>query len=252
MGYFPGIFDFDHPGLMLDLRKETFMKARDVMVSPVVIVRDSDTVRDVAKLLIEKHVSAVPVVDISGHIVGIVSEADLIHRAETGTERPASWWLSLISGERALAEEYSKSHAKGVRDVMTKKVQTAHPDTPLHEIADMLEEARIKRVPIVNQAGELVGIVSRANIVQAFASARPRLEMSAPDALIRERLIAELKKYSWSHLHKLNVTVTNGVVDLWGIAESDPERQAIRVAAESVPGVMAVNDHLVQEPIYLY
>jgi CBS domain-containing protein len=228
------------------------MKARDVMASPVVTAGESDTIRDVAKLMIEKHISAVPVVDATGKIVGIVSEADLIHRSESGTERPASWWLSIISGERALAEEYTKSHARKVRDVMTKSVQTAHPDTPLHEIADMLEERHIKRVPIVNQAGDLVGIISRANIVQALASARPQLEISPPDALIRARLIAELKKHSWSHLHKLNVMVTNGVVDLWGIAESDPERQAIRVAAESVPGVVGVNDHLVREPTYLY
>ena len=228
------------------------MRARDVMVSPVVTVHDSDTVREAAKVLIDKHVSAVPVVDHSGNMVGIVSEADLIHRAEIGMDRPASWWLSLISGERALAEEYSKSHAKSVRDVMTRTVRTAHPDTPLHEIADLLEETRIRRVPIVNQAGDLVGIVSRANIVQALASARPTLEISAPDALVRERLIAELKKHSWSHLHKLNVTVTNGVVDIWGIAESDPERQAIRVAAESIPGVLGVNDHLIKQPTYLY
>ena len=228
------------------------MKARDVMVSPVITVGENASVRDAARLLIEKRISAVPVVDYDGKLIGIVSEADFMHRPETGTDRPASWWLSLISGERALAEEYAKSHAKTVRDVMTKTVQTAHPDTPLHEIADMLEEKHIKRVPIVNQAGDLVGIITRANIVQAFASARPQLEIGAPDALLRERLIAELKKHSWSHLHKLNVTVTNGVVDLWGIAESDAERQAIRVAAESIAGVLGVNDHLIREPSYFY
>lgn len=228
------------------------MKARDVMVSPVITVGENTSVRDAARLLIEKRISAVPVVDHDGKLVGIVSEADFMHRPETGTDRPASWWLSLISGERALAEEYAKSHAKTVRDVMTKTVQTARPDTPLHEIADMLAEKHIKRVPIVNQAGDLVGIITRANIVQTFASARPQLEIGAPDALLRERLIAELKKHSWSHLHKLNVTVTNGVVDLWGIAESDAERQAIRVAAESIAGVLGVNDHLIREPSYLY
>ena len=135
---------------------------------------------------------------------------------------------------------------------MTRHVQTALPDTPLNEIADILEERHVKRVPIVNEGGDLVGIVSRANIIQAVAGARPRLEISAPDKLIRERLITELKKHSWSHIHKLNVTVTNGVVDLWGIAESDPEHAAIRVAAESIPGVTAVNDHLIREPAFIY
>ena len=223
------------------------MKARDVMVSPVITVGENDTVRDVAKRLAAKHISGAPVVDHTGKIVGIVSEADLLHRTEAGTERPASWWLSVISGERALAEEYVKSHAKMVKDVMTKDVHTANPDTPLNEVADLLEEHHIKRVPIVGAGGDLVGIVSRANIIQALASARPALEISASDAMIRDRLISELKKHSWSHLYKLNVTVTNGVVDLWGVAESEAERQAIRVAAEATPGVTAVNDHLMRE-----
>jgi CBS domain-containing protein len=229
------------------------MKARDVMVSPVITVGENNTVRDVVKLLTTHHISAVPVVDHAGKLVGIVSEADLMHRKEAGTERPSSWWLAMISGDRALATEYVQSHAMKVADVMTREVQTAHPDTPLCEIADVLEEKHVKRVPIVNDAGDLVGIVSRANVIQAVASARPRLEMTIPDAMIRENLIAELKKQSWSHVHKLNVTVTNGVVDLWGFTQSENERQAIRVAAESIPGVAAVNDHLMLwEPIFVY
>jgi CBS domain-containing protein len=228
------------------------MKARDVMVSPVITVSESSTVRDLAKILLANRISAVPVVDSVGKVVGIVSEADLMHRAEAGTERPASWWLSLISGDRAVATEYVQSHAAKVKDVMTANVQTAQPDTPLVEIADMFEEKHIKRVPIVNPAGELVGIVSRANIIQAIASARPKLEISLPDTKIREKLITDLKKHSWTHIHKLNVTVTNGVVDLWGFVQSEKERQAIRVTAEAIPGVVAVNDHLMQEPAFLY
>lgn len=228
------------------------MQARDVMVSPVITVTEIDTVRDVAKLLIAERISAVPVLDQAGKIVGIVSEADLIHRIEAGTERPTSWWLSLISGESAIASEYVMAHARKVKDVMTTDVQTAHPDTPLVEIADMFEEKHIKRVPIVNDVGELVGIVSRANIIQAVASTRPKFEVALPDTLIREQLVTELKKQSWSHVHKLNPTVTNGIVDLWGFTQSEKERQAIRVAAESIPGVVAVNDHLLQEPVFIY
>ena len=228
------------------------MKAQDVMVSPVITVSEDSTIRDLAKLLLANRISAVPVLDSGGKLIGIVSEADLLHRTETGTERPSSWWLSLISGERALAAEYIQSHALKVKDVMATDIQTAHPDTPLVEIADMFEEKHIKRVPIVDNAGELVGIVSRANIVQAVESARPKLEISLPDTMIREKLITELKKQSWSHVHKLNVTVTNGIVDLWGFAQSEKERQAIRVAAESIPGVVTVNDHLMREPAFIY
>jgi len=228
------------------------MKARDVMVSPVITAHENDTVREVAQLLIEKHISAVPVVDEAGKLVGIVSEADLLHRTEAGTERPVSWWLSLISGERAIASEYIQSHAVKLKDLMTRDVQTARANTPLYEIADVLEEKHIKRVPVVNDDGALIGIVSRANIIQAVASAEPRLEISEPDAMIREKLILELKKQTWSHVHKLNVTVSKGVVDLWGFAQSVTERQAIRVAAESIAGVTAVNDHLMLEPAFTY
>ena len=134
---------------------------------------------------------------------------------------------------------------------MTKDVQTAGPDTPLYEIADLLEEHHIKRVPIVNDLVDIVGIVSRANIIQAVASARPQARDRRAGCNNQERLIAELKKQSWSHVHKLNATVANGVVDLWGFAQSEAERRAIRVAAEAIPGVIAVNDHLTREPLSL-
>ena len=224
------------------------MKARDVMVSPVITIGANDTVLDAAKLLVAKDISAVPVVDHAGKLIGIISEADLMHRQEVGTGRPASWWLSLISGDEALASEYVQSHAIKVKDAMTREVQTAHPDTPLCEIADILEEKHIKRVPIVDDKGDLVGVVSRANIIQAFSAISRKHEISAPDATIRESLVAELKKQPWAHVHKLNVTVVNGVVELWGLAQSERERQGIRVAAEGIPGVIAVHDHLLLEP----
>lgn len=228
------------------------MKARDVMVSPVITVGENETVRDVAKLLIAKRISAVPVVDGAGKLVGIVTEADLLHRAEAGTERPISWWLSLVSGDRALADDYVKSHAMKVKDVMTRDVKTAGPDTPLYEIADLFEEQHIKRVPIVSKGGDLAGIVSRANIIQAVASARPTLEVSLSDATIRKKLLEELKKQPWSHVHRLNVTVTAGVVNLWGFVETEKERQAIIVAAETISGVTGVNDHLMRKPAFIY
>ncbi len=228
------------------------MKAKDVMVSPVITVGENETGAGVAKLLLAKHISAVPVVDRDGKLVGIVTEADLMHRVEAGTERPRSWWLTMLCGERAAAEDYIKSHATHVKDIMTREVMTALPDAPLHDIAGMFEESHIKRVPIVSEGGDLVGIVTRANIIQAIASARPRLEISVPDATIRTRLLDELKKQHWAHVHKLNVTVTDGVVDLWGFAESDTARHAIKVAAENQTGVASVNDHLLLEPVFAY
>ena len=129
------------------------MKARDVIVSPVIAVGENETVRDVARLLIAKRISAVPVVDGGGTLVGIVTEADLMHRAEAGTEHSYSWWLSLFLGDRAIAADYVKSHALKVKDIMTREVRTADPETPLYEIADLFEENHIKRVPIVSEGG---------------------------------------------------------------------------------------------------
>lgn len=228
------------------------MQARDVMVSPVITVSRSATVREVASILLEKRISAVPVVDNIGKVVGIVTESDLMHRTEAGTERPYSWWVHFLAGDATIAAEYVKSHAVKVEDVMTSDVITAAPETPLHEIATLLEERQIKRVPIVDKVGNLVGIVSRANLLQVVASARPKLEMTLPDSTIRQKLLNDLKKQSWAHTHNLGVTVTNGVVDLWGYAQSDEERKAIRVAAEAIPGVTSVKDHLAHSPPLAY
>ena len=220
------------------------MKARDLMVSPVVTVKPDTTVRDVAKLFVERQISAVPVVDEQGKIVGIVTEGDLIHRAEIGTERKRSWWMLLLAEDNALAADYIKAHARTVADVMTRNVVTAAPDTPLNEIATLLEKHRIKRIPIVRD-GELVGIVSRANLVQAIASSGSKIDMPLSDAAIRDKLLAHLSAQSWAHTGLLNVTVNDGIVDLWGISDSETERKAIHVAAEATEGVRGVNDHLI-------
>ncbi|WP_245329268.1 CBS domain-containing protein [Bradyrhizobium centrolobii] len=174
-----------------------------------------------------------PVVDADNKILGIVTDGDLMHRAKAGTERPYSWWLRVLTGDAQLATDYVKSHAVKVKDIMTRDVVTAAPETPLHEIAMLLEENQIKRVPIVNEQGQLVGIVSRANLLQAIASAKPAFEASLPDSIIKRKLLDELRKQPWAHTFNLNATVQNGIVDLWGFAPSVAERAAIRVAAEA-------------------
>lgn len=220
------------------------MKASDVMVSPVVTVKPNASVKDVANLFLERRISAVPVVDDQGKLAGIVSEGDLIHRSEIGTERRRPWWLLLISDDRALAADYIKAHAVKVDDVMTRNVITAAPDTSLDEIAMMMERNSIKRVPIVRD-GQLVGLVSRANLVQAIASAGAKLDIPLSDATIRDKLMANLKAQSWAHIGLLNATVNDGVVNLWGFSSSETERKAVRVVAETTPGVRAVNDHII-------
>jgi CBS domain-containing protein len=220
------------------------MQARDVMRSPVITLKSTSSVKEAARLFLKRRISAAPVIDDQGKLVGIVSEGDLIHRSEIGTEQRRSWWLILIAEDQDLVRDYIKTHSKRVADVMTRNVVTAAPDTPLNEIAIMLEKNAIKRVPIVRD-GQLVGIVSRANLVQAVATSGSKLDIPLSDATIREKLLADLNGQRWANTGLLNVTVNDGVVDVWGITNSETERKAIRVAAETAPGVRAVNDRMI-------
>lgn len=221
------------------------MKAADVMVSNVITVGPDAVVQDVADLLLKNRISAVPVVDEKGSILGIVSEGDLLRRAEAGTERHRPWWLEFLTDRSALAADYVKSHARKVTDVMTRRVITATPDTPLAEIATLLEKNGIKRVPIVKD-GRIAGIVSRANLLQALASLRRETGPTSTidDARLRESIVAQLKAQVWARPSLLNIIVRDGIVELWGMVDSQAEKRAVRVTAEQTAGVRAVNDNL--------
>jgi CBS domain-containing protein len=223
------------------------MKAKDVMTTRVVTVGPGTTVREVAELLLRHRISAVPVVDGDGRLAGIVSEGDLIHRVETGTaERSRSWWLRLFEDRETLAAEYVKSHATKVSDVMTKPVITVDEEADLAEIATVLERNRIKRVPVM-RGDRLVGIVSRANLLQGIATARPALApATADDSNIRARVLAAIESEPWFGQGAMNVTVTDGVVELWGVYDSAAERDAGRIAAENVAGARRIEDHRVR------
>lgn len=226
------------------------MRALDVMTTQVITVTPEATIHTAARLLADNHISGLPVVDANDAVIGIVSEGDLLRRAEIGTgARRRAWWLELLSSTRELAQAYTKEHARAVKDVMSTRVVSVSEDTPLDEIADLLERNRIKRVPVLKD-GKLVGIVSRANLIRALASAAPaqRVQGSRDDRAIRDAVLAELRGHRWS-LPRQNVIVADGIVHLWGVIESDEEGRAIRVAAESVPGVKRVESHLEFPPV---
>ncbi len=206
---------------------------------------DTTFVKDAAKQLVERRISALPVVDSRGTLVGIISEADLLHRMEIETDRQSSCWLMFLAGDQErLTAEYVKAHCLRVADIMTRNVITARPDTPLTEIALAIEQNSIKRIPIVLD-GHVVGIVSRADFVRAIARGGITLEIPLSDAEIRETLLSHLREQCWTHTDLLNVGINQGVIDLSGSTISESERKALRVAAESIPGVRAVNDRLV-------
>lgn len=232
------------------------MRAIDVMTPNVITVDPDTSVQHLAELLSERGISGAPVMDTTGSMIGIVSEGDLLHRAELGTERRhgprPSWWLEHYAS--GLAHDYVKSHGRKVKDIMTRDVVVVTEETDLAEVATLLETHRIKRVPVMRD-GKIVGIVSRSNLVRALGAASGAAPSSPgasdDDRTIRTRLLAELGQQQWAgKVWAQDIIVSNGVVHLW-FGSDDPEerRQAVRVAAENVPGVRGIEEHVVPVPL---
>ncbi len=224
------------------------MLARDVMTTAVTTVAPATPVPEIAALLLDRHISAVPVVDADNRILGIVSEGDLMSHAQAIGEQRRSWWLSAFSEQSMLARDYVKTHGRVAQDVMTSDVVTIAPEASIAEIARTLEQHRIKRVPVVRD-GKLVGIVTRGNLMQALAVADTSRAANVDDRTIREQLMAELNAQPWTNMLAKNIVVQDGVVHLWGVVETEDERRALCVAAENIPGVRAVEDHLVSNTV---
>ena len=226
------------------------MRARDVMVRAVATTTPDATVETVARLMINLRISGVPVLDRNGQLVGIVTEGDLLRRVETGTEHRRSRWSDWFSGNARLAAEYVKAHARRVEDVMTQQVVTVGELAGLDEIAELMESNGIKRVPVVHD-GKIVGIVSRADLLQVLASGGAPRDAEDSDRLVRERLLVELSKQQWASPSESNIVVSDGVVHIWGTVGSEKERTALRVLAENIPGVRGIEDHMISGPRYL-
>ena len=226
------------------------MQAADVMTRGAFTATAESTVEDAARLMLSHRISGLPVVDASGALVGMLTEGDLLRRAEIGTERRHSRWVELLLGPGRLAHDYVQTHAGKVGAVMTREVVSIAPDTPLDAAVALMEKHRVKRLPVLEN-GRLVGILSRANLLAALVEAAGKTEAAATsDREIRRRLLAEIDKQSWAPRTTLEITVRHGVVVLKGIVTDEREREALRVAAERLPGVTGVRDHLVWiEPI---
>ncbi|MEE9249716.1 MAG: CBS domain-containing protein [Alphaproteobacteria bacterium] len=191
------------------------MRARDVMTTNVITVTSRPRVDEIARLLLKRRISAVPVVGEDGAIVGIVSEADMLRRPEIETERHRPWWLMHLARREEIAEEYVKTHGTRAEDVMTRNVITVREDTTLGEIAHLLEVKRIKRVPVVRD-GKIVGIVSRANLLHGLAARKQgtAATASADDHTIRQQITDIIERQGWLTHGGLNVIVTDGVVEI--------------------------------------
>jgi CBS-domain-containing membrane protein len=211
------------------------MKAQDVMSAPVVTVAPEAPVPEIAALLIERQISAVPVVD-GGAVVGIVSEGDLLRRGETRTERRRPGWLEMLLNRDIQAAGFVKEHGTCARDVMTADVIAVAPDTDLAEIARILERRRVKRVPVIDK-GRLVGIVSRANLLRGLVAYRhsPAGLDAKSDPDLARAVEERLSREAWIDLRRMNIVVTDGVVHLWGAIDSAERRRALALAAAEIP-----------------
>lgn len=219
------------------------MKAHEIMTRSVVTVSPETPVREIAQVMTEKHISGVPVVAQDGTVIGIVSESDLLRRAEIGTAPTRKWWLSFFSDPDALARQYRKTHGFRAEDIMSHPVVSVREETDLSEIAITLEKRRVKRLPVLRD-GKLVGIISRADLVRALS----RTDVTRPkvsDTELEKVLLDKIRAQDWLDGTYLDVAVRDGVVELNGFIGSDEQRRALRVLIDELDGVHKVNDQLV-------
>lgn len=220
------------------------MRACDIMTTSIITASPDMTVRHAAGTMVFAGISGMPVVDESGKLLGMITEGDLMHRAEIGTGvKHRAWWLDMVASTSELASQYVKEHAKTVKDLMTTDITTVTETCPVGEIAELLERRRIKRVPVMRD-GKVVGIVSRSNLIRALVTMAPEVPATAEsgDNAIREDVLAAMEGHPWA-MARENVIVENGVVHLWGPVVGADEGNAIRVAAENTPGVKEVVAH---------
>lgn len=220
------------------------MKAQDIMTGNVMTVRPETPIREIAALMVEKHVSGLPVVDGEGHIVGMVSQSDLLHRREVGTERKHKWWFRMLADSNAMAREFVKAHGHTAHDVMTKHIVSVRADADLRDVADILDKQKVKRVPVVRD-GKLVGIVTRGDLVRALTlSQLDKPARKIDDAALLKELHDRIQKQAWINKTYVNLTAQDGTVDMWGFVESSDQHRALKLLVEETDGVVKVTDKI--------
>lgn len=219
------------------------MRAHQIMTRNVITVSPDTPVVDAANIMLQQHISGLPVADANGKLVGIISEGDFIRRAEIGTQRRRARWLKFLLGAGREASDFIHEQGRKVGEIMTPTPLTVSEDTPLEDIVAVMEKHGIKRLPVIRD-GKIVGIVTRTNLLQAVADlAREIPDPTADDDHIRDRIVAALEKHDWCPFG-LNIVVRDGIVHLSGVVTDDRVRQAAVIATENVAGVRKVHDHL--------
>jgi CBS domain-containing protein len=219
------------------------MIVADIMTRAQVTVSPETPLDEVIRLLLDKP-GALPVVE-DGAVVGIVAEADLLRRAELGSEPRPTSWLGLFVSDTARAAAFVRGHGRLARDVMTHPAVTVAEDTPVGEVAALLEKRGISRVPVLRE-GRLVGMVGRSDLLRALASRlAPLPARTEDDRQLREAIVTTIEDSGWLEgTADITIVVESGVVQLWGSVAGEAIHRALVLAVGEVPGVREVRDHL--------
>jgi CBS domain-containing protein len=152
------------------------------MTRTVITIDEEAPIAEALHLMLGKAIGGLPVVDCNGQLVGIITEGDLMRRAELATEQDIAWWKNLLFGPRFSAQEYVRTHTRSVGSVMTRETLSIAEETPLSMIVRIMEQGHVKRLPVTKD-GKVIGIVSRRDVLQPLsAAAGDPLAGSASDA----------------------------------------------------------------------
>ena len=219
------------------------MRADQIMTQNVITIRPEGTIADAAKMMLQHHISGLPVVDEAGELRGIISQGDFLRRVEIGTQKRRGRWLRILVGPGKAASEYVHERGRKVSEIMTTTLRTVSRDASLGEIVELMEKNNIKRVPVVDE-DRLVGIVTRSNLMQAVSVIADTVPgPTGNDDQIRDKIFKAFEENDWATVG-LGIIVKYGIVHLSGVITDERSRQASIVAAENVQGVKRVHDHL--------
>jgi CBS domain-containing protein len=202
---------------------------RDIMTTSVVAVRKGASFREMADMLRERRISAFPVVDDAGRVIGVVSEGDLLVKEAVQADG-----MSVLAALRHLKED-DKATGITAGDLMTRPALTIRPEASVAEAARLMYDRRVKRLPVVNPAGKLLGIVSRVDILAVF---------DRSDADICGEIMHQVLPGLLADSTGVTVAVRDGIVTISGELPADRQRDAIIAATRHVQGVVAVRDRL--------
>jgi len=220
------------------------MLASDIMHQAVVSIPQDAELHDAVRLMVARRLSGLVVVDDAGKMVGMLTEADLLRRTEIGTEHRYSKLVAFLRGPGREAEDYLRTHARHVRDVMHTPVLAVSKDSKLDDVVALMEKNKVRRVPVLEH-GKPIGIISRADLLRALEPLlAPDDEISpCTDAALAQSVIDALGAQPWVP-PGLTVGAAGGVVTVYGVVSDPREERAVTVLVENVPGVKSVDAQL--------